>query len=96
MIRTVIGWIALALLTLAACEKKEAPTATPPTPSEAPVVAASPPAAVAPTPAAVAEPAVDVNSLPVEEQYEAEANKEITADNLSAKLDELEKEIMAP
>ena len=50
------------------------------------------PAAAAPA----AEPVVDVASLPVEEQYEADADKEITAGNLTAKLDELEKEIAAP
>jgi hypothetical protein len=82
---------ALVLLSLAACDKKEtAPTA----PSESPPPAAVPaPAAAAP---AAAEPVVDVATLPVEEQYEADAEKEITADNLSAKLDELEKEISAP
>lgn len=81
------------LLALTACEKKE-------TPAPAPVndTAAQPPAA-SPVPAAVtapAEPVVDVASLPVEEQYEADAEKEITAENLTAKLDELEKEIAAP
>lgn len=87
-----IALVALGMLSLTACEKKETPppaateaAATPPPPTPAPAV-----------PAAVAEPVVDVASLPVEEQYEADAEKEITADNVSAKLDELEKEIAAP
>jgi hypothetical protein len=87
--------LALGLLSLTACEKKEAPASTP-APSEA---AATPtPAAPAASIAAAAatEPVVDVNSLPVEEQYEADAEQEITAENLTAKLDELEKEIATP
>ena len=86
MKRSLIALAALGLVSVTACEKKEAPA---PAPSEAPVAATPPPAASA-VPAAAAEPVVDVNSLPVEEQYEADAEKEITADNLSAKLDELE------
>lgn len=83
---------ALGLLTLSACEKKEAPA---PAPETAPAAPSAPavPAAAAP---AAPEPVVDVASLPVEEQYEADADKEITAANLSTKLDELEKEIAAP
>ena len=91
MMRRVMAMGVIGLLSLAACEKKEAPPPTEP-------VAATPPAASA-VPAAAApavEPVVDVASLPVEEQYEADADKEITADNLTAKLDELEKEIAAP
>jgi hypothetical protein len=83
-------WIAIALLTLAACEKKE----------PAPADTADKPAAVAPSespPAATATPpVVDVDSLPVEEEFEAEAEKDLTSANLNAKLDELEKEINAP
>ncbi|HVY25273.1 MAG TPA: hypothetical protein VHB79_01925 [Polyangiaceae bacterium] len=92
MIRRYIALGALGLLSLAACDKKEAPA---PAPSEAAATPPAPPPAT-PVPAAVAEPVVDVASLPVEEQYEADAEKEITSDNLSAKLDELEKEIAAP
>lgn len=72
------------------CEKKEAPPVT-----EPPVPAATP-AAVAPAVPAATEPAVDVATLPVEEQYEADAEQEITAANVQQKLDELEKEISAP
>lgn len=91
MMRRYIALGALGLLSLAACDKKEAA----PAPSEAAATPPAPPPA-APVPAAVAEPVVDVASLPVEEQYEADAEKEITSDNVSAKLDELEKEIAAP
>ena len=72
------------------CNKQEAP----PAPAEPAPVAAAP--AAAPPEAAPAQPAVDAASLPVEEQYEAEAEKEISATNLQAKLDALEKEITEP
>ncbi len=78
-----------ALGTLGACDKKE-PVATETTEPASPLV---PPA----TPVAAAAPApVDLDSLPVEEEFEGEAEKELTAANLNAKLDELEKEISAP
>jgi hypothetical protein len=80
---------ALVLLASVACNKKE--TSVEPTPEAAPT--AAPQLAAAP---AAAEPVVDLDSLPVEEQYEAEAEKEITVDNLTAKLDELEKELAEP
>lgn len=69
------------------CEKKE----TPPPASEAPAAPAAAPAIPAAT-----EPVIEASTLPVEEQYEAEAEQEITAANLQQKLDELEKEISAP
>ena len=87
--RPIVALSALCLVATLGCEKKEAP----PTPAEPSVAAASP--APANTPAA-AEPVIDLDSLPVEEQYEADAEKEITAENLTAKLDELEKELSAP
>jgi hypothetical protein len=80
---------ALMLLVSVACNKKETPAE--PAPEAAPATAVA--AAAAP---AAAEPVVDLDSVPVEEQYEAEAEKEITVDNLTAKLDELEKELAAP
>lgn len=92
MIRRSMALAALGLLSLVGCEKKEAPA---PAPTEAAATPA-PPTPTTAVPTTVAEPAVDVASLPVEEQYEADAEKEITADNVSAKLDELEKEIAAP
>ncbi len=90
MIRRLSLLGALVLLVSVACNKKETPAA--PAPETAPATATAE-AAAAP---AAAEPVVDVDSLPVEEQYEAEAEQEITASNLTAKLDELEKELAAP
>lgn len=76
---------------LVAC-KKEEPAPTPP-PEEVKVVA---PAQPTTTPAAVAaEPAVDLESLAVEEDFEEEAEKDITAANLTKKVEELEKEMSA-
>jgi predicted outer membrane protein len=92
MMHRMMTLAALGLLTLSACEKKEAPAPAPETTAATPPAASAVPAAAAPAP----EPVVDVASLPVEEQYEADADKEITAANLSTKLDELEKEIAAP
>ena len=88
--RLVTALSALCIVAALGCDKKEAP----PAPAEPPVASATP--APAATPAAAAEPVVDVDSLPVEEQYEAEAETEITAANLTTKLDELEKELSAP
>jgi hypothetical protein len=44
---------------------------------------------------ALPEPNVDLESLPVEEDYEEEAEKLITPKTLLKKVDELEKEISA-
>jgi hypothetical protein len=74
----------------AACKKEEPPPPAPP--SEVNVVPpASEPAKT--TPAAAAP--VDVENLPVEEDFEEQAEKDVTAANLNQKLDELEKEIAA-
>jgi hypothetical protein len=84
---------ALALMCLAvlACDKKEAPVSTGSATASSPVEAKAAPSAIA-----VSPPPVDVGTLPVEEDFEADAEKELTAANLSAKLDELDKEISAP
>jgi len=78
-------------LTLAACEKKEVADGT---------ISARPSAAVEATAAAsavaTAAPVIDLDTLPVEEDFEADAEKELTVSNLNAKLDELDKEISAP
>jgi hypothetical protein len=81
----------IAVFSLLGCEKKEAPTPTTTETSVAPP--APPPASPPPT---VAEPTIDASTLAVEEQYEADAEQEITAENVAAKVDELEKEIAAP
>ena len=71
-----------------ACESKEpAPEALP---------TAAPPVAPAQAQTAIARepaPAVDLDSVPVEEDFEQEAATQLDAKNLGAALDELEKEI---
>jgi hypothetical protein len=75
-------------LLLAACNKTEEP---PPTkvnlvPASSPTVSAKkkPP-----------EPYVDLESMPVEQDYEEEAEKAITPKTLLKKVDELEKDVDA-
>lgn len=78
-------------LAVSACAKKDTPepaASAPAAVQTAPLAASTPPSAP--------EAAPDASTLPVEEQYESEAESEITPDNLSSKLDELEKEISAP
>lgn len=79
----------LALLSAVACEKKETPAQPAAETSVAPPAPVSAPPPPPPTP----EPVVDVSTLPVEEQFEANAEQEITAANVAAKIDEIEKEI---
>ena len=85
--------LALALAA-AGCSKKSeeattpvenSPVASTPTPAELNTSIA----AATPEPA----PVVDVETLAVEEQFEEEAEKDLTPQNLVAKLDEIEKEI---
>ena len=83
--------LALVCFVIAACDKKEAPAS-----ADAPQPSAAAEATAAPSAAAAAPPVVDVSTLAVEEDFEADAEKELTASNLSAKLDDLEKEIDAP
>ena len=84
MIRNSLCALAVVLVVVG-CEKKEAPAPVTDTPAA--------PAAQAIPVAAAAEPVIDLDTLPVEEEFEEEAEKEVTAANLVAKLDELEKEI---
>jgi len=86
------GALALALLwlPLAACDKKDAPAS-----ADLAKPSATAEATAAPPVMAAAPPVVDVDTLPVEEDFEADAEKELTVANLSAKLDELDKEISA-
>ncbi|HEV8244969.1 MAG TPA: hypothetical protein VGP93_04345 [Polyangiaceae bacterium] len=94
MMRKILFCLAIAsLIPLAACEKKEeAPSTTPS--AESTTTAAAVPTT---TPAAVATaaPQIDLETLPTEEEFEDEADKEITPANLEKKLDGLEKEISA-
>jgi hypothetical protein len=83
--------LSLVILALVACEKKDE-AATAPS-AEATTTTAAP----EPTPAAAvaAAPQIDLETLPTEEDFEEEAEKEITPVNLEKKLDDLEKEISA-
>ncbi|HYP76537.1 MAG TPA: hypothetical protein VER12_11300 [Polyangiaceae bacterium] len=83
--------LALIVVTLIACDKKEAPSSADSAKPAATVEATAAPSVVAPV-----APVVDVSTLPVEEDFEADAEKELTNANLTAKLDELDKEISAP
>jgi hypothetical protein len=77
--------VAALLLLAASCAKKEEPA---PAPAPEP-----PPAATTAAPAPAPSAAVD--DVPTEEDFEEEAAKEVTAANLDAQLDALEKEINA-
>ena len=86
--RHTFGALTLGLVLAQGCAKSEPPTpaaepAPTPVASEAPV--APPPS---PEPAPVAE-------IPTEEDFEEEAGRELTATNLDAQLDALEKEIQS-
>lgn len=84
----------LGLLTLGACAKKEAPPPepAPAAPSVASAAAPAPSEAAAPAPSASVAAQPDV---PVEEDFEDEANLKVNAQTLDAQLDALEKEIKA-
>jgi alpha/beta superfamily hydrolase len=84
----------LALSLLTACEKKSETTSIPaPAESAAPVAQPAPAAAAQ---GALATTSIDMDKVPVEEQYEAEAHGEITPQNFVQQIDALEKEIQAP
>jgi hypothetical protein len=76
-----------------ACAKQEppAPAATP-APSVAPAAPSTVASATEPAPSASAAANEDV---PIEEDFEDEASKDVTATSLDAQLDALEKEIKA-
>jgi len=88
MIRKIL--LPLAILALIACEKKEEAATTP---SAEPAATATAPTTAAAA-VATATP-IDLETLPTEEEFEEEAEKEITPANLEQKLDELEREISA-
>jgi len=82
--------IACAILLIAAfvaCDKKEAPA---PEATSAQTASAAPVPPPAPPPVTVA-----VDSIPAEEQYESEVEKEVTPANFEQKLDALDKELSA-
>ena len=81
-------FIAVAALALTfACKKEEPPPASEPAAIEEP--------APAPVAAASAEPEVEFETLPTAEDFEEQAERQITAANLEQELDALEKEILA-
>ena len=81
-----------------ACESSApAPASTPaPTPTSAPAAEAAPTPPVPPTQLAAKAPApAALDGVPVEEDFEQEAETKVNAANLVATLDDLEKEIGA-
>ncbi len=82
MIRALVA-LTLLCLCLPACEKKETPAAS----TAAPVATTA-----APTTAS-AQASDDGEGMPIEEDFEDEAEQKITAQNADEELDKLEKEI---
>jgi hypothetical protein len=79
----------LVMFLLAGCKKSEEPM---PQPME--VSSAAQPAELSTSvAAAAAEPSVDLETLAVEEDFEQEAETEISMQNMTAKLDDLERQI---
>jgi len=86
--RHAFGALTLAFVLAQGCAKSEPP---PPAAELAPApVASAAPAAPAPSPAPTPEA-----EIPTEEDFEEEAGRELTATNLEAQLDALEKEIQS-
>lgn len=81
--------IALVVLPLAACEKKDEPKPPSTTPAATATPAATTPAATEPASAS----AEDGSEIPTEQDFEEEAEQKVTAENLESELDKLEKEI---
>lgn len=82
------GWPILALTLLLGCEKQAEPNSAPAEKSEAaqaaaPVVADKPPASAT----------VATEQVPAEEQFEQEAEQEVTAANFELQVDALQKEL---
>ena len=85
-------WVALALAALIGCEKK----ADAPAPTSDTSAAQAPPAPAAPPEKAIpAATALDVEKIPVEEQFESEVEAEVTPANFEQQIDSLEKELKA-
>lgn len=85
------AWVALAVLAVLGCDRKSEPPPPPTPPVETPTTQVPPPGSPA---AVVADaPSSQADSVPTEEDFEEEAEREITAGNLEAELDKLEREI---
>ena len=81
--------LVLFILVAAGCDKKS--DAPPPAPTA--VGAAPTPAAPAPAATPITTATMDGEVVPTEEDFEEEAERGITAENLEAELDKLEREI---
>jgi hypothetical protein len=81
------GSSVLALLVLVGCEKKQEP----PPQADTPVVQTPTPTPAAPVAATV----IDLEKVPVEEQFEKEVESEVTPANFEQQLEALEKEVKA-
>ena len=82
----------IALVMLLGCEKKEETPA--PTANEAPAAQTPTPAPAVPE-KAMAATSIDLDKVPVEEQFEKEVEAEVTPANFEQQLDALEKEVRA-
>jgi hypothetical protein len=84
----------LALALCSACNKKEPlPADTSASTPSAAAVTPPPPSASVASDTAPAAASADPEHVPITEDYEEQAQKEVTSANVSSKLDELEKEI---
>lgn len=81
----------LALALLVGCAKKDEPSGTP---AASPPVAAAP-AAPAPENKPMAATALNLDAIPVEEQFEKEAEESVTPANFEQQIDAMEKELKA-
>jgi hypothetical protein len=85
-----LHWVTLIALAALGCNRKDESPAPPKPTVEAPTTQVSPPDTPTAAPANTAAAQVEV---PTEEDFEDEAEREISADNLEAELDKLEREI---
>jgi hypothetical protein len=97
MTSRVVSLLVAGLLALPACAKSEPPAPAEAVPSAAPAPPPEPTPAPAPPPASAAAPSEATTSgdIPTEEDFEEESTTAVTAENLDAQLDALEKEIQA-
>ena len=85
---------ALLIAGTVACSKQEPPAPAAP-PAESAVPAAPSAVATVEAPAPSASAAASDTDMPVEEDFEDEANQKVTASSLDSQLDALEKEIQS-
>lgn len=85
--------LAVAIAALAGCEKPAPPA--PAAPPATPAAPAPPPPAPVTTQAATPPSAVQLEAVPAREDFEEEAETQITPANLEKQLEALEKELAA-